>query len=132
METSTLISVSLIVVACAASFVTASLGAGGGVMLLAVMAQVLPPQIIVPAHGIVQLGSNFGRAVMSRRHIDWSIIAAFVPAGTVLGNRYGFATSCTSISASPDSRCCSAGDRGCRTLRSDAPARRRQASSRLS
>jgi uncharacterized membrane protein YfcA len=70
------------------SFVTACLGAGGGVLLLAVMAQVLPPQIIVPVHGIVQLGSNFGRAVMSWRHIDWRMLAAFLP-GAVIGAALG-------------------------------------------
>ncbi|WP_227814075.1 sulfite exporter TauE/SafE family protein [Nitrogeniibacter aestuarii] len=70
------------------SLLTASLGAGGGVMLLAVMAQVLPPAVIIPLHGVVQLGSNGGRALMAWRHIDWKTMAAFIPgavAGAVLG-----------------------------------------------
>lgn len=80
----------ILLAACAActSFVTASLGAGGGVMLLAIMAQVLPPQVIIPVHGIVQLGSNLGRAAMSARHIDWHIIGSFAP-GAIVGGVVG-------------------------------------------
>ena len=57
-------------------------------MLLAIMAQLLPAQIIVPVHGIVQLGSNAGRAVMSWRHIDWRVIRAFLP-GALVGALLG-------------------------------------------
>jgi uncharacterized protein len=46
------------------SLLTASLGAGGGVMLLGVMAQILPPQLVIPLQGVVQLGSNAGPAAM--------------------------------------------------------------------
>lgn len=70
------------------SLFTASFGAGGGVMLLGVMAQVLPPQLIIPLHGVVQLGSNAGRATMSWRHIDWKIIGAFLP-GAIVGALIG-------------------------------------------
>lgn len=58
--------------------VTASLGAGGGVLMLMILAQVLPPQVIIPVHGLVQLGSNSGRALMSWRHIDWRMIGLFL------------------------------------------------------
>ena len=78
------LSVLLVIVSGFTSFLTASFGAGGGVMLLGVMAQVLPPQLIIPLHGVVQLGSNAGRAAMSWRHIDWKLIAVFVP-GALLG-----------------------------------------------
>ncbi|PYF80943.1 putative membrane protein YfcA [Marinomonas alcarazii] len=74
----------LVVVSGLTSFFTASFGAGGGVMLLGIMAQVLPPQLIIPLHGVVQLGSNAGRAAMSWRHIDWKLIATFLP-GALLG-----------------------------------------------
>lgn len=70
------------------SLLTASLGAGGGVMLLAVMAQVLPPAVIIPLHGVVQLGSNGGRALMAWRHIDWKTLGPFL-AGAVLGALLG-------------------------------------------
>lgn len=78
----------LVVCAGFTSLVTAALGAGGGVMLLAIMAQVIPPQFIIPVHGIVQLGSNAGRAAMSWRHIDWGTMAAFVP-GAIVGAALG-------------------------------------------
>ncbi|WP_409418634.1 sulfite exporter TauE/SafE family protein [Marinomonas sp. RS-M-Aa-14] len=74
----------LVLVSGMTSFFTASFGAGGGVMLLGVMAQVLPPQFIIPLHGVAQLGSNAGRAAMSWRHIDWKLIGAFLP-GALLG-----------------------------------------------
>lgn len=74
----------LVMVAGLTSFFTASFGAGGGVMLLGVMAQVLPPQLIIPLHGVAQLGSNAGRAAMSWRHIDWKLIGAFLP-GAIVG-----------------------------------------------
>lgn len=70
------------------SLFTASFGAGGGVMLLGVMAQVLPPQVIIPLHGVVQLGSNGGRSLMSWRHIDWPLISAFLP-GAIVGALIG-------------------------------------------
>lgn len=78
----------LMVASALGSFLTASLGVGGGVMLLGVMAQVLPPQLIIPLHGVAQLGSNAGRAAMSWRHIDWRLIAAFLP-GAVVGALIG-------------------------------------------
>lgn len=70
------------------SFFTACFGIGGGVMLLGVMAQVLPPQLIIPLHGIVQLGSNGGRAALGWRYIEWRLIAAFFP-GAILGALLG-------------------------------------------
>ncbi|MFE8071065.1 sulfite exporter TauE/SafE family protein [Marinobacteraceae bacterium S3BR75-40.1] len=79
----------LLVCSTATSFITASLGAGGGVMLLAIMASLLPPAVIIPVHGMVQLGSNFGRAAMTWRAVDWRVIALFLPgvlAGAWLGS----------------------------------------------
>ncbi|MEM8689778.1 MAG: sulfite exporter TauE/SafE family protein, partial [Pseudomonadota bacterium] len=48
----------LIAVSAVTSFVTASLGLGGGVILLAVMALIVPGPAIIPVHGAVQIGSN--------------------------------------------------------------------------
>jgi len=78
----------LIVTAGVTSLLTAALGAGGGTLLLAVMAQFLPPLAIIPVHGSVQLGSNLGRALMTARHIDWRIILAFLP-GALIGALLG-------------------------------------------
>lgn len=79
----------LVVTAFFTSMFTASFGAGGGVMMLGVMAQVVPPKIIIPLHGFIQLGSNSGRAIMSWKHIDWKLISMFAP-GVVLGAIIGF------------------------------------------
>lgn len=78
----------LVAVACFTSFITAVFGAGGGVMMLGAMAQVLPPQVIIPLHGVVQLGSNCGRAIMSWRYIDWRLISRFLP-GAFVGILFG-------------------------------------------
>lgn len=78
--------IALLLMACSAltSMVTAALGAGGGVMLLALMAMWIPSAAIIPVHGMIQLGSNAGRMAMTWRHIDWQVIAVFAP-GVVLG-----------------------------------------------
>ncbi|MEC8081072.1 MAG: sulfite exporter TauE/SafE family protein [Pseudomonadota bacterium] len=70
------------------SLMTASLGAGGGVMMLGVMGQLLPVQVIIPVHGLVQLGSNAGRAIMSIRYIDFKMILKWLP-GIFLGGGVG-------------------------------------------
>jgi len=66
------------------SFLTAALGIGGGMVLLAVMAQLMPVQAIVPVHGAVQWGSNAGRAAIMRPHIDWRLLLYFF-AGSLVG-----------------------------------------------
>ncbi|MDV2080629.1 sulfite exporter TauE/SafE family protein [Marinobacter xestospongiae] len=70
------------------SMITASLGAGGGVLLLVLLAMWLPPAAIIPVHGLVQLGSNAGRAAMTWRKVDWRVIAAFAP-GVLVGAAVG-------------------------------------------
>src|SRR5690606_39818722 len=66
------------------SAVTASLGIGGGVLLLAILAIAMPPGAIIPVHGMVQLGSNLSRASMTLRHINLRLILWFAP-GALLG-----------------------------------------------
>ncbi len=66
------------------SAITASLGIGGGVLLLAFMALVLPPAAIIPVHGLVQLGSNANRALLTISHINLRLVGWFTP-GVVLG-----------------------------------------------
>ena len=70
------------------SMITASLGAGGGLLLLVLMALWIPPAAIIPVHGMVQLGSNVGRATLTWRHTDWRAIAAFAP-GVLIGAGIG-------------------------------------------
>ncbi len=78
----------LVLAAGCTSAITAALGIGGGVLLLAIMALVMPPAAIIPVHGVVQLGSNANRALMTMRHINLSVIAWFAP-GVIVGAAFG-------------------------------------------
>src|SRR3990172_9533509 len=66
------------------SLIAGALGVGGGVLVLATMAQLLPPMVLVPIHGVVQLGSNLSRAVLNLRYTMLSIVAPFL-VGTIIG-----------------------------------------------
>ncbi len=73
-----------------AAFVTATisaiLGMGGGITLLGVMTALLPPPVVVPLHGMVQLSSNLTRTWAYRKHIRWPIFIAYaVPALVGMG-----------------------------------------------
>ena len=70
------------------SALTASMGIGGGVALLSVMGYVLPVAALISVHGIVQLGSNSGRAAVQRRHIGWRVVLPFL-GGSALGAAIG-------------------------------------------
>ncbi|MFW5679431.1 MAG: sulfite exporter TauE/SafE family protein [Pseudomonadota bacterium] len=72
------------------SALTASVGAGGGTLLIALMLQVMPPAVAIPVHGAVQLASNTTRVWLLRHHLAWPIIvrfAALMPLGVALGLR---------------------------------------------
>ncbi|HYG44650.1 MAG TPA: sulfite exporter TauE/SafE family protein, partial [Bordetella sp.] len=43
------------------SALTAAMGLGGGVAMLAVLSLGLPVTSVLPVHGVVQMGSNSGR-----------------------------------------------------------------------
>ena len=66
------------------AFITVALGLGGGILVLATMALVLTPTVLIPVHGVVQLGSNMGRFVLLARHSFFGILPAFL-IGTLLG-----------------------------------------------
>jgi uncharacterized membrane protein YfcA len=53
------------------------LGMGGGMVLLGVMALVLPPAMVVPIHGAVQLCSNGTRSLLFLRDVNWSIVGIY-------------------------------------------------------
>lgn len=74
----------LIALSFATSAVSAAFGLGGGMLLIAAMAQVLPAAAIVPVHGAVQTGSNAGRALVLLRHVDWPVALWFL-AGALVG-----------------------------------------------
>jgi uncharacterized membrane protein YfcA len=70
------------------SAMTAAFGMGGGLMLLALMAPVVPVAALIPVHGVVQLGSNAGRAWHMRRLAEPPILVPFL-LGSVAGAGLG-------------------------------------------
>ena len=74
----------LICLAGLSSFLTAALGAGGGLLLLVVMTSILPVAVVIPLHGLVQLGSNANRMLMTFRYIDAQMLA-FFSIGAIIG-----------------------------------------------
>jgi len=72
----------------ATSFITAAFGIGGGGVLLAILASLVPPAALIPVHGLVQLGSNVGRAAIMFRYRDQGVLLAFT-AGSIIGVALG-------------------------------------------
>lgn len=66
------------------AMVTMMTTAGGGVLLLAIMGNLLPAPMVVPLHGAVMTSTNAGRAVMFWRYVDWSLIGGFL-----IGSMFG-------------------------------------------
>lgn len=81
-------SILLIVIAGLTSAMTAAFGIGGGLTLLAVMIPLMPISAVVPVHGIVQFGSNAGRAVLQFRHVRYDVQLWFV-LGALVGAAVG-------------------------------------------
>ena len=67
----------------AAHRMRAALGIGGGVLMLAAMAQVVPVAALIPLHGVVQLGSNVSRVVLQIRWVSWPVLVPFLVGGAV-------------------------------------------------
>jgi len=57
-------------------------------LLLTVMAQLIPVNAIIPVHGVVQLGSNTGRAILMLKDVYWRYLLWFA-LGSVLGALMG-------------------------------------------
>lgn len=77
--------VALTVLSFFTSMLTAAFGIGGGILLLATMAQMLPAKALIPVHGVVQLGSNTGRALImvktiATKQLTWFIIGSLIGA----------------------------------------------------
>lgn len=70
------------------SFITVAMGLGGGALLLAVMASLVPPAALIPVHGVIQLGSNLGRSVVMLPHTHWPPFASFA-VGSIVGVIFG-------------------------------------------
>jgi uncharacterized membrane protein YfcA len=78
----------LIVTVLFTSAVSGTLGMGGGIILLAVMASTLDPALVVPVHGIIQLVSNVTRTLALLRGVAWRVFFLWVP-GLFLGAALG-------------------------------------------
>ncbi|MCV0426138.1 MAG: sulfite exporter TauE/SafE family protein [Roseibium sp.] len=87
-QISHLSSIILIIVSFFTSALTAAVGLGGGVALIAAMATLMPPSALVPVHGAVQIGSNTGRALVQLKHVDWLIVLWFT-SGAIFGAAIG-------------------------------------------
>lgn len=82
------IATTLIAFSFASSLITVAFGIGGGAVMLAVLATLLPAAAIIPVHGLVQLGSNTGRAALMIRHMRLDLLGGFA-AGALLGTLLG-------------------------------------------
>jgi len=70
------------------SFITAAAGIGGGIMMIAVMAVLMPAQALIPVHGVVQIGSNGGRAAIMIGGVQWRVLGLFC-IGSLMGAAIG-------------------------------------------
>ena len=74
----------LAVIAFCSSLFTACAGLGGGILLLAMMLQIFPPNVVIPLHGITQFFSNASRALLLRSFIAKDYVIPFT-IGSFLG-----------------------------------------------
>lgn len=70
---------SLTLVTLAAATLSGAVGMGGGTILAAAMATLLPARSVVPLHGVIQVCSNSTRGLLLWRHVEWKILALYVP-----------------------------------------------------
>ena len=80
--------IGLILASYLTSAMTAAFGIGGGVALLAILSTVIPVATLIPLHGVVQTGSNAGRAWHLKSHIQWGFMSAFA-IGAIVGTAVG-------------------------------------------
>ncbi len=66
------------------AIISGTMGMGGGILLLAVMANYISPKELIPIHGLVQLMSNSSRAFLSFSFINKKLTALFF-AGALMG-----------------------------------------------
>lgn len=81
----------LVLLSLVTSLITATFSLGGGTLMVAVLALLFPPIVVVPLHGAIQLGSNSGRALVQRAHIQWSLVLWLSlggAIGTVIGGQF--------------------------------------------
>ena len=80
--------IALVAASFVTSAITATLGIGGGLLMLVLMGLVMPGAVLIPVHGAVQVGSNAGRAWRARADVAWPVALPFAlgaVAGAFLG-----------------------------------------------
>lgn len=87
-DISTAFAVVLIVTSFVTSALTAALGLGGGVAMLAVMGLGMPVTTVLPVHGVVQTGSNAGRVIIQWKYLVRPLLLWFT-VGSVIGIAVG-------------------------------------------
>lgn len=70
------------------ALITTTLGAGGGLLLLAVMTVFLPVSATIPLHGVVQAGAGASRTLLLWRHLSLPLLLAFA-IGAIAGAAAG-------------------------------------------
>ena len=60
------------------STITAVVGIGGGMMLIAIMPLFLPLNALIPVHGLTQISSNLSRAVFGYKDVQYEVIPKFL------------------------------------------------------
>lgn len=78
----------LALVSFATSFIGVVTGAGGGLVLLSIMALIFPPAVLVPMHTVVQLGVGSSRAVLMWRYVLRGTLLPFL-IGSAVGAAAG-------------------------------------------
>lgn len=78
MDLSTISMVVLTAAAVVCSVISGMTGMGGGTILLAIIATMVPTEFIVPLHGTVQLISNSTRLALFFKHVRWKIVGFFL------------------------------------------------------
>jgi uncharacterized protein len=68
----------LTVASFATAFIGVFTGTAGGLILLALMAQVMPPAVLIPVHTVVQLGSGVTRTMIMWRYVLRSTLPPFI------------------------------------------------------
>jgi len=68
------------------SMISAVVGFGGGVMLMAMLVSlsVLPINALIPVHGLTQISSNLSRAYFGYKDIQYEVIPKFL-LGSIVG-----------------------------------------------
>ena len=70
------------------SFISGAFGIGGGAVAIGLLAIFLNPLYLLPVHGAVQIGSNFGRMLLMIKDVQKGPIVPFL-IGSCIGSGFG-------------------------------------------